>query len=405
MLERLFRLREHGTTVRAEVQAGFATYLTLAYIVIVNPSILSDAGVPFEGALFATCVASAAATLLMGVVANYPFALAPGMGLNAYFAYSVVQGLGVPWQTALGAVFLSGVLFVLLTVGRVRALVVDAVPRSLKTATAAGIGLFIAFIGLRNAGVIAASPATFVTLGQIAAPATLLSLAGLVLTAGLLARGERAAIVWGILLVAAAAMALRLAPLPHGVVSLPDASATFLALDVRAALALGLLDIVFVFLFVDLFDSVGTFMGLAQQGGYLTPEGRLPRVNRALLADGVGTVAGSLLGTSTITTYIESAAGISQGGRTGLVAVVVALLLLLSAVLAPLAGAIPPMATAPALIVVGALMLRAVQEVPWTDMTEAAPAFLTLIAMPLTFSIANGLALGFITYPLIKLVS
>ncbi|MBI4408167.1 MAG: NCS2 family permease, partial [Gemmatimonadetes bacterium] len=405
MLERLFQIHRSRTTVRTEVAAGFTTFLTMAYIVVVNPSILAEAGVPFEGALFATCIASAIAMVVMGLVANYPFALAPGMGLNAYFTYTVVQGLGVPWQTALGAVFLSGVAFLLLTAGRVRALVVDAVPATLKAAAAAGIGVFIAFLGLRNAGVVVASPATFVGLGRIAAGGTLLSLAGLVVTAALLARRVKSALIWGILGVSAAAMALGLAPLPEAVLSVPDAGSTFLALDIRGALALGFLDIVFVFLFVDLFDSVGTFMGLALQGGYLTPDGRIPRVNRALFADATGTVAGALLGTSTVTTYIESAAGIGEGGRTGLVAVVVAALFLLAAFAAPIAGAIPPIATAPALIVVGALMLRAVVAVPWDDMSEAVPAFLTILAMPLTFSIANGLALGFISYVLVKVLA
>lgn len=404
-IERFFRLDEHRTTVRTEVQAGVTTFLTMAYIVVVNPAILSAAGVPFEGALFATCIAAAIGTLLVGLLANYPFALAPGMGLNAYFAYTIVQGMGVPWQTALGAVFLSGVAFLLLTAGRVRALVVDAIPRSLKTAVAGGIGLFIAFLGLRNAGIVVADEATFVGLGALAAPGPLLSLAGLALTAGLMARGHRSAIIWGILGVTAAAMALGITPLPDGILSVPDPSATFFALDIPGALRLGFLEIIFAFLFVDLFDTVGTFTGLAEEGGFTTKDGKIPRVNRALAADATATVVGSLLGTSTVTTYVESAAGIGEGGRTGLVAVVVAALFVVAVFAAPLAGAIPGIATAPALIVVGALMMRAVQNVPWSDTTEAVPAFMTLIAMPLTFSIANGLALGFISYALVKLLA
>lgn len=405
LAERLFGLRAHGSSVRTEVGAGFTTFLTLAYIVVVNPGILSSAGVPFEGALFATCAAAAFASVTMGLVANYPFALAPGMGVNAYFAYEVVGRMGVPWQTALGAVFLSGILFVALTVGRVRAVVVDAIPPSLKVATAGGIGLFIAFIGLRNAGIVVSHPATFVTLGAIASKGTLLSIAGLVVTAAFVARGTKSAIIIGIVSVTGAAMAMGLVETPAALVSVPDPTGTFLALDIRGALALGLLDIVFVFLFVDLFDSVGTFMALALEGGFLGPDGRLPRVNRALMADSTGSVVGSLLGTSTVTTYVESAAGIAEGGRTGLTAVVVGGLFLVAMFFSPVVGAIPAIATAPALIIVGATMIRAVTQVPFTDMTEAVPAFVTMVAMPLTFSIANGLALGFITYPLIKVLS
>ena len=405
VFERIFRLRAHGTTVRTEIEAGIATFLTMAYIVVVNPLILSDAGVPFEGALFATCISAAIATLLMGVLANYPFALAPGMGLNAYFAYAVVGAMGVPWQTALGAVFLSGIIFVLLTVGRIRAMVVDAIPRSLKTATGAGIGLFIAFLGLRNAGLVVPDQATMVSLGNLADAGVLLSVLGLVGTAALMARGYRTAILWGIVGTSVLAMALGIAPLPSGVLSVPDAGSPFLALDIRSALGIGLLDIIFVFLFVDLFDTVGTFMGLAEQGRFLTPDGKIPRINRALLADSVGTMAGALMGTSTVTTYVESAAGIGEGGRTGLVAVTVAILFVLAAFAAPIAGAIPAIATAPALVVVGTLMMRGATRLPWGDLTEAVPAFIAMIAMPLTFSIANGLALGFITYPLIKVLS
>lgn len=400
-----FRLDDHRTTVRTEVQAGVTTFMTIAYSVVVNPAILSAAGVPFEGALFATCIGAAIGTLLMGLLANYPFALAPGMGLNAYFTYTVVVGMGVPWQTALGAVFLSGVAFLLLTVGRVRALVVDAIPRSIKMAVAGGIGLFIAFLGLRNAGIVVANEATLVTLGTLAAQGPLLSLAGLALTVGLMARGNRGAIIWGILGVTAAAMALGIAPLPDSILSIPDPSETFLALDIPGALRLGLLEVIFAFLFVDLFDSVGTFTGLAEEGGFMTKDGKIPRVNRALAADAVATVVGSLLGTSTITTYVESAAGIGDGGRTGLVAVVVAALFILAVFTAPLAGAIPGIATAPALIVVGALMLRAVRNLPWADPTESVPAFVTLTAMPLTFSIANGIALGFLSYVLVKVLA
>ncbi|HKX30909.1 MAG TPA: NCS2 family permease [Blastocatellia bacterium] len=404
-LERCFKLRENQTRVRTEVAAGLTTFLTMAYIIFVNPTILSEAGVPFSGALFATCVAAAIGSLMMGLIANYPFALAPGMGLNAYFTYTVVKGMGHDWRVALGAVFISGVVFLILTLTRIRALIVDAIPLTMKTAVAAGIGLFIAFIGLKNAGVIVASPATFVTLGHLSSRPVLLALGGLLITCALMARGYKSAILVGIFAVTGAAILLGLSSWPTSILQRPDWNSTFLKLDVPGAIKLGLLDVVFIFLFVDLFDTIGSLMGLGRQAGYLSPEGRMPRVNRALLADAVATMAGALLGTSTVVTYIESSTGVSEGGRTGLTATVVAVLFLLAAFFAPIVGAIPPIATAPALIIVGALMINAVTEIRWDDVTEAIPAFLTLLAMPLTFSIANGLALGFIFYPLLKVLT
>ena len=405
LLERFFKLSENKTTIRTEIAAGVTTFLTMAYIIFVNPSILGEAGVPFSGALFATCIAAAVGSLMMGLVANYPFALAPGMGLNAYFTYTVVKGMGYDWRVALGAVFISGVVFLILTLARIRAMIVDAIPMTMKTAVAAGIGLFIAFIGLKNAGVIAASPATFVTLGHIISKPVLLALGGLLITGVLMARGYKAAIIIGIFAVTAAAMAFGLTKLPGSVVQMPDWRSTFLKLDIRGALKLGLFDVVFVFLFVDLFDTIGSLMGLGRQSGYLDAEGKMPRVNRALFADAVATIAGSLFGTSTVVTYIESATGVSEGGRTGLTAVVVAILFLLAVFFSPIAGAIPPIATAPALIIVGALMISAVKTIDWDDLTEGIPAFLTILAMPLTYSIANGLALGFIFYPLLKVLT
>lgn len=405
LLERVFKLSANQTTVRTEIAAGVTTFLTMAYIIFVNPTILSEAGVPFSGALFATCVSAAVGSLLMGLLANYPFALAPGMGLNAYFTYTVVKGLGYDWRIALGAVFISGIAFLLLTLVRIRALIVDAIPMTMKTAVAAGIGLFIAFIGLKNAGVIVSSPATFVTLGQVVSKPVVLALLGLLLTSVLLARGYRSAIIIGILAVTLAAMTLGLAKWPTSLIELPRWRETFLQLDIRGALRLGALDVVFVFLFVDLFDTIGSLMGLGRQAGYLTPEGKMPRVNRALFADAIATTVGSLFGTSTVVTYIESATGVSEGGRTGLTAVVVAALFLLATFFSPLAGTIPPIATSPALIIVGALMISAVTTIDWDDITEGIPAFLTILAMPLTFSIANGLALGFIFYPLLKVLT
>lgn len=405
LLERAFGLRAAGTTVRTELEAGLTTFLTMAYILAVNPQILSEAGVPVEGALFATAVSAAVGSLLMGLLANYPFALAPGMGLNAYFTYAVVLGMGVPWQTALGAVFISGVVFVVLTLGRIRELVVRAIPLGLKLAVGAGIGLFIAFLGFRNAGFVEASAATLVTLGDVTAPVSLLALGGVVLTAALMARGWKSAIILGIVATAAGAYLLGLAAPPRALVAIPDAGSTFLQLDIRGALGLGLLHVVFVFFFVDLFDSVGTLVGLGQQAGALTPEGDLPRANRALLADSTATCVGAALGTSTVTAYIESATGVAEGGRTGLTAATVGVLFLVAIFFSPLAAAVPPVATAPALIIVGSLMLRSALRVAWDDPTEAVPAFVTLIGMPLTFSIANGLALGFVSYPLIKLLA
>jgi AGZA family xanthine/uracil permease-like MFS transporter len=404
-LESFFQLSAHHTNIRTEIAAGVTTFLTMAYIIFVNPAILSEAGVPFAGALFATCLAAAVGSLLMGLLANYPFALAPGMGLNAYFTYTVVKGLGHDWRVALGAVFLSGVVFLVLTLVRIRTLIVDAIPLTLKTSAAAGIGLFIAFIGLKNAGLVAASPATLVTLGQLSSKPVLLMLGGLLLTAALSARGYKSAIIIGILAVTGAAIALGIAKPPAGLLQKPDWQSAFLQLDIRGALRTGLLDIIFVFLFVDIFDSIGSLMGLGQQAGYLTADGKLPRANRALLTDAIATMAGALFGTSTVVPYIESATGVSEGGRTGLTAVVVAFLFLLAMFFAPVVGAIPPFATAPALVLVGALMIRSVLSIKWDDLTEALPAFLTLLAMPLTFSIANGLALGFIFYAGLKLLT
>lgn len=405
VLDRWFGLRDAGSDVRTELEAGFTTFLTMAYILVVNPQILSEAGVPIEGALFATAVGAAVGSILMGVLANYPFALAPGMGLNAYFTYTVVLGMGIPWQTALGAVFISGIVFILLTVGRIRELVIRGIPMPIKLATGAGIGLFIAFIGLRNAGIVAANPATMVTMGEVTSPLALLAFGGLVLTAALLARGWKTAIIVGIIVTAAGAYLAGVAEPPTALMAIPDPSGTFLAMDVPAALSLGLLQVVFVFLFVDMFDSVGTLVGLGRQAGFLTATGDLPRAQRALMADAVATTVGGALGTSTVTAYVESATGVAEGGKTGLTAVTVGCLFLLAVFFSPLAAAVPAVATAPALIIVGSLMLRAAVAIDWEDATDAVPAFLTIVGMPLTFSIANGLALGFISYPLIKLLA
>src|SRR5262245_5022096 len=323
-LERLFKLSENNTTIKTELAAGLTTFLTMAYIIFVNPQILSEAGVPFSGALFATCLSAAVGSLMMGLLANYPFALAPGMGLNAYFTYTVVKTMGYDWRVAMGAVFISGVAFLILTLARIRAMIVDAIPMTMKTSVAAGIGLFIAFIGLKNAGVIVSSPATFVTLGHVTSKPALLALGGLIITAALMARGYRTAIIIGVFLVTVAAIPLNLSKLPAGALQTPDLSSTFMKLDVVGALRLGALDVIFIFLFVDLFDTIGSLMGLGRQSGYLTPDGKMPRVNRALFADSIATIAGSIFGTSQVVTYIESATVVREGGRTGFAEVTVA---------------------------------------------------------------------------------
>jgi len=404
LIERYFRLTENQSTIRQELLGGLTTFLTMAYIVVVNPQILSQAGMPVEGVVFATCIASAAATLVMGLYANYPIALAPGMSLNAYFTYSVCLGMHVPWRTALGVIFFSGVFFLILTVTRVREQIVNGIPDCLKHSTAGGIGMFIAFVGLRNAKLVVANPATFVSLGSFSNHESQLACAGLAIMLALMSRKISGAILIGIFATTLLGILRGMAAWPAAIFSLPHASATWLQLDFRGALHLGLLEIIFIFLFVDLFDNVGTLVGVCEQGGFVQ-NGRIPRVGRALVSDAVGTIFGALTGTSTVTSYIESAAGVTAGARTGLSNIVVAALFLLAAFCAPLAAAIPGYATAPALILVGALMTEAIARVHWSEFTEAIPAFVTLIATPLTFSIATGLSLGLISYTLVKVAA
>ena len=404
MLERYFRLKENQTTVRAEFLGGLTTFITMAYIVVVNPQILAKAGMPVEGVVFATCVASAAATLVMGLYANYPIALAPGMSLNAYFTYSVCLGMHVPWQTALGVIFFSGVFFLILTVSRVREQIVNGIPECLKHSTAGGIGMFIAFVGLRNANLVVANPATFVSLGSLGNREAQLACVGLAIMLILMVRKITGAILIGVMATTLFGIFRGLATWPEHILSLPHPSATWLKLDLRGAMHLGLLEIIFVFLFVDLFDNVGTLLGVCEQGGFVK-DGKIPRVGRALVSDAVGTIFGALTGTSTVTSYIESAAGVAAGARTGLSNIVVAGLFLVAAFFAPLAAAIPGYATAPALIVVGALMTESIGRVAWNDFTDAIPAFVTLLATPLTFSIATGLSLGLISYTLVKVAA
>jgi len=404
LIERYFRLAENQTTVRQEFLGGLTTFLTMAYIIVVNPQILSQAGMPAEGVVFATCLSAAAATLVMGLYANYPIALAPGMSLNAYFTYSVCLGMHVPWRTALGVVFFSGVLFFVLTVTRIREQIVNGIPDCLKHSTATGIGMFIAFVGLRNAKLVVANPATFVGLGSFSDHEAQTACFGLVLTLILMARKVNGAILIGIFGTTLLGILRGLSNWPSAIVSMPHASSTFLQLDLRGAIHLGFLEILFAFLFVDLFDNVGTLVGVCEQGGFIK-NGKIPRVGRVLLADAVGTVFGSVAGTSTVTSYIESAAGIAAGARTGLSNLVVALLFLMGMFCSPLAAAIPGYATAPALILVGVLMTQSVAHIEWREFSEAAPAFITMLATPLTFSIATGLSLGLISYTVAKVAA
>jgi adenine/guanine/hypoxanthine permease len=403
-LDRTFQLSENGTTVRREMLGGMTTFITMAYIIVVNPQILAQTGMPVEGVLFATCLSAAVATLVMGLFANYPIAMAPGMSLNAYFTYTVCLGMHVPWQTALGAVFFSGVLFVLLTVTKVREQIVNGIPHGLKHATAGGIGMFIAFVGLRGAKLIVANPATFVSLGNFGDPRVQAACLGLGLTLVLMVRKVNGAILWGILGTTLFGMVRGLAHWPTAILAMPAPGATFLKLDLRGALHLGLAEIIFIFLFVDLFDNVGTLVGVCEQGGFVK-DGKIPRVGRALLADGIGTIAGALTGTSTVTCYIESAAGVATGARTGLSNVMVAALFLVAMFFSPVAAAIPGFATAPALILVGALMAESIAQVNWKEFTEAFPAFVVLVATPLTFSIATGLSFGVISYTVVKVAA
>jgi len=405
VLDRYFKLQEHHTNVRTELIAGATTFLTMAYIIFVNPSILEAAGMD-KGAVFvATCLAAALSSLIMGLYANYPIALAPGMGLNAYFAFGLVQGMGLSWQTALGAVFLSGLIAVILSVTPVREWLFDAIPKTLKMAISAGIGLFLGIIALKSAGVIAAHPATFVTIGDLTEMPVLLATLGFIVMIALDARGVPGAIIIAILLTTAAGVALGVTP-SQGIISMPPSLApTFFQLDIAGALEIGLLAIIFALLFVDLFDTAGTLVGVAHRAGLLTPEGKLPRLRKALVADSSATMIGALLGTSNTTSYIESAAGVKAGGRTGLTAATVAGLFLLALFLAPLAGTVPAYATAPALLFVACLMARGLTEIDWDDPTEYAPAVVTALAMPLTFSIAHGIAFGFITYAGAKILT
>ena len=404
-LEHYFRFAEHSTNWRTEVLAGLTTFITMAYIIFVNPSILSQTGMPLAAVTTSTCLCAAFGSILMGALANYPLALAPGMGLNAYFTYTVVKGMGVPWQTALGAVFLSGVIFLLLTFGGIRQRLVGAIPYQLHASVAGGIGLFIAFIGLRNSGIIVPSPATTVTLGNMHSPTTLLAIFGIVFIAVLQAYRVKASMLIGVLgtmFVGILCHQVHWHPSTFNPLAIRE---TAFHLDLRGALRMNALEIIFVFLFVDLFDNIGTLVAVTERAGLISPDHTIPRLDKIFFADATSTVVGSLAGTSTVTSYIESSAGVAAGGRTGVTAITTGLLFLLAIFVAPVVGAIPDFATAPALILVGALMVAGSARIDWDEPRVAIPSFLTLITIPLTYSIATGLSFGIISFAGLELAT
>lgn len=405
MLEKLFQLKAHNTTVRTEVIAGLTTFLAMAYILFVNPTILSATGMD-KGAVFvATCLAAAIGSLLMGLIANYPIALAPGMGLNAFFTYTVVLHMGYSWQIALGAVFLSALIFFALSIFKIREWIIASIPLPLRSGIAAGIGLFLAIIALQGSGIVVGNPATLVGIGDLTRPGPLLAILGFIIIVVLEARRVTGAVLIGILAVTFLSMALGLSPFA-GIFSAPPSIApTFMQLDIKGALDISLVSVIFAFLFVDVFDNSGTLIGVTKRAGLADEQGNIPKMGKALIADSAAALFGSLLGTSTTTSYIESAAGVSAGGRTGLTAIVVAVLFLLSLFFAPLASSVPVYATAPALLFIAVLMTSGLAEIDWKDITTAAPVTVTALTMPLTYSIANGIAFGFITWTLGKLLS
>lgn len=430
MLEKYFELSARKTDVKTEVMAGITTFMTMAYILFVNPSILGSAGMDKNAVLLATALGAGIVTIMMGVVVNYPIALAPGMGLNAFYAFTVILGMGVPWQVALGAVFISGIIFIILTVTKVRQLLVEGIPTSLKHAITVGIGLFITIIGLKLSGLMSirlslipptlekilaakgnGTPMHFETIiemGKLADPSILLAVFGLGLIAVLMARNVKGSMLIGILATTILGIMMGVVKVPAGFspVAIPDFSKNaFLALDIWGALQMGLLTIIFTFTFVELFDTMGTLVGTATKAGLMDKNGRFPGIGKAMLVDATGVSLGAMLGTSSITAYVESAAGIGAGGRTGLTAVVCGLLFILALFFTPLAGLIPDAATAPALIIVGALMMESVRHIDFSDFTESLPAFLTIALMPFTYSIANGISAGLVMYPLLKLIS
>jgi AGZA family xanthine/uracil permease-like MFS transporter len=404
-LETYFEFTRLGTNWRTEILAGVTTFLTMAYIVLVNPAILAAAGMPLAAVTAATCLSAGFASIMMGIVARYPIALAPGMGLNAYFAYAVCIRLHVPWQTALGAVFLSGLLFLALTAAGIRQMILRAIPHELYAAVASGIGLFIALIGFQKAGLVVADPNTLLNLGSIRNPTAALALLGLLLMVALEVRKIRGAILIGVLTITALAWAMGLAHWTPAAGGFSSLASTAFQLDIRGALNKGLLEIVFVFFFVDLFDNLGTLVAVTKRAGLIEADYSIPRLNRILFTDATATIFGSLTGTSTVTSYVESTAGVAAGGRSGVTAIVTGLLFLAAIGAAPFVSIVPPAATAPALILVGSMMLSTISEIRWREPLIAVPAFLTLVLIPFTFSIANGLGFGIISWAALHLAA
>lgn len=405
MLDSYFKLSKNKTTIRTEIIAGFTTFLTMGYIIFVNPDILAQAGIDRDAAFVATCLAAALGTLLMGLVANYPIALAPGMGVNAFFTYTVVLGEGYSWQVALGSVFLAGMLFFILSVLPIREWIINAIPRSQKMAIASGIGLFLAIIALQKMGIVVDHPVTLVTLGDINQATVLLSIFCFLMIVTLDVRKIPGAIIISIITTTVIGVLFGISSF-GGVVSMPpDLSPTFAQLDIAGAFNLGMTGIILAFLFVHMFDTAGTLVTVAHSANLLDKDGKLPRLGRALLADSSSMLAGSVIGTSPVTSFIESTAGVNAGGRTGLTAVVVAILFLASLFFAPLVGSIPSYATFPVLLFVASLMMRNINHIDWDDMTEYVPAVITMVVMPLSFSIADGIGFGIITYALLKVLS
>lgn len=407
MLEKFFQLKENKTTVRTEILAGITTFMTMAYILAVNPSILSATGMDKNALFTATALASVIATLVMALVAKLPFALAPGMGLNAFFAFTVVLGMGHSWQFALTAVFLEGIIFIILTAFNIRELIVNAIPMSMKHAVSAGIGLFIAFIGLQNAGVIVNNDAVLVGLGDMGSASVILALLGVILTGVLLALKVKGALLIGIFVVTVAGIPFSVTNLPESsLLSLPPSIAPiFMKFEFTEIFTLDMLIVLFTFLFVDMFDTVGTLVGVSDKAGMLDKQGRVPRVKQALFADAIGTTAGAMLGTSTVTTYVESAAGVAEGGKTGLTSLSVAGMFVIALFFAPVFTMVPGAATAPALVLVGFFMMSPILKINFDDYTESIPAFLTIIMMPLTYSIAEGIVFGMLSYVLLKVLT
>lgn len=403
-MEKLFKLSAHKTNVRTEVLAGVTTFLTMAYILIVNPLILSDAGMDFGAVFTATALSSAIATLVMAFWANLPFALAPGMGLNAFFAYTVVIGMGYSWQTALTAILIEGIIFIILSAFNIREAIVNSIPENVKKAISVGIGLFIAFIGLQNAGIIVGG-ATLVELGNIKQGDALLALIGIVITGALVAYKVKGALLIGIVATALIGWPMGITKYAGGSYLPPSLAPTFFKFDFKNILTVDMLVIIFTFLFVDMFDTVGTLIGCCTKANMLNSDGSIPNCKEALLADAIGTTVGAILGTSTVTTYVESSAGVAEGGRSGLTAAVVGVLFLISLFLAPLFLSIPGAATAPALVLVGLFMISPVKEIDFEDGSEAIPAFLTILFMVTTYSIANGIMFGALAWILLKLLT